>query len=127
PRPGQDDPTVVLPAVPPPATTRPHPVVADGTGPVLRGVRVLETTAGLLSSGLLVLTAVLLAAVVVAPLVVDGATGPQWWRIGVGAAVAVPGELIRVGRTRRPVAVRAVLAVLVLVAVPAVLALTWWW
>lgn len=87
----------------------------------------LETTAGLLSSGLLVLTVVLLGAVVVAPLVVDGATGPQWWRIGVGAAVAVPGELIRIGRRDRAVGLRAVLAGTVVVAVIGALALTWWW
>lgn len=122
--------------VPPLGPDRPHDRPAPGqdrprntetsTAPS-RAVRVLETVAGLLSSGLLVLTVVLLAAVVVAPLVVDGASGPQWWRIGVCAAVAVPGELIRIGRRQRAPWLRLVLAGSVSLAVLGALALTWWW
>lgn len=100
---------------------------SSGVEPASRGIRMAESVAGLLSSGLLVATVVLLGAKLVAPSIVDGATGPQWWRIGVMAAVAVPGELARIGRRRRSSGLRMVTAVVVVVAVFGALALTWWW
>ena len=96
-----------------------------------RSVRILETTAGLLSAGALVLGLVLAVLMFAAPAVVDGsglsaAGGPQTGRIVVQLAAGAIGEVLH-GR-RRHFGARSRPLVAAAVIIGELIALRWsWW
>ena len=109
----------------------PRPAVTDARARAGPAVRVLDTVAGLLSAGVLVVGVLLLVAAVIAPSALSaaglgGATGPGWGRVIAQLAVGVVGELVVRFRGTWRTAVRAVADAAVIVAVPTVIAWAWW-
>lgn len=114
------------------ATPRPQPDLRRQPG--VRGpgvlVRSIAALADLLAAGVLVLGVALLVAMLVVPSAGSGAwnetTGPGWSRVaahlGVGLAGETAGQLTR----RASPGLRIAVAIATVVAVLAVLALSWW-
>jgi len=116
-----------LPAVDRPAARSHAPTAAR---PVPHGLRGLEATAGVLSAGVLLLGIGLVVAQLIAPRVggtgLDAADGPGWDRALAALGVGAGGEVLGAMRRRLPVAARATVAIVVLVAIGALLWFTWW-
>ncbi len=94
-------------------------------------MRVLETTAGLLSAGALVLGLVLVVLKCAAPALVGGsglsaATGPETGRVVVQLAAGLLGEVCHWNRARFPGRARPVVAVAVIVGELGALWFCWW-
>lgn len=104
-----------------------HPRSAPARG----GLRALEVVAGLLSAGLVVIGVALIVLQLVAADIAPGtglaaASGPGWGRALGQLAVGLVGEVVVALRKRLGHASRTYLAVGVMVAVAAVLWLSWW-
>lgn len=91
-----------------------------------RALRFVETLAGALSAGLVMLGLGLLGAQLIAPGVVSDATGPGWTAVALHLLVGAAGEAVRWLRGRWPVPVRWGAALVVIAAVLLVLTLHWW-
>ncbi len=94
-------------------------------------VRVLDTIAGLLSAGVLVLGILLLIAQLIAPLALSlagwgDANGPGWWQVVTQLVVGGAGEVVVRMRHGWAGPVRAAADVTVIMAIVLVLAWAWW-
>ncbi len=120
--------TIPLPAVALPAAGLPDVAGPAQPGRPPRATRTLETTAGLLSAGALVLGMVLVVARFAAPVLINGSgvsatRGPATARIVVQFTAGLVGELLHWNRARLPGSIRAPIA-FTLIAVQ--LAALWW-
>lgn len=110
----------------------PDAPVVHGAGAAHRfgpAVRVLDTLAGLLSAGLLVLGVLLLLTQLIAPLSAAGwgqAAGPGWPSVLAHLSVGVVGELVVRLRGRLPRALRVTADGAVVFSAGFVVAWAWW-
>lgn len=91
-----------------------------------RGVRAIELVAGLVGSGMLWLGVVLLVLQLVTPQQIDGANGPGWGTVVAHLLVGGLAEAGRGARRKVPVPARVAISVLTILAVLAVLVISWW-
>lgn len=130
------DPTATAAMPPVPAAMPPVPAAGPSwTAPPVPPRRALigrftVTLGGLLAAGCLVLGVLLVILMVVVPRTggtgIDVSTGPGWTRAGWHLGVGIAGAAAQQWARRRSWPLRLLVAVVVIAAVLAVLALSWW-